>query len=129
MCVCVCRFIAFLLGCSTTTSQDNIEGLFGYLGNPTVDTAQYEVFCNSRNNPLSRWVDTLMTIPSNKAILERVVTPWVTFGEVTWNALDRNLDFELLAQAREGVSRNLTTALGRTDVKPYKDFQKKLSLG
>jgi len=108
---------------------ENIESLFGYLGHPTVDTAQYEVFCNSRNNPNVRWTETMITIPSNKAVLDRVVLPWETFGEVTWNGLDRDLDFELLLQAREGVSRNLTTALGRTDVKPYKDFQKKLSLG
>ena len=94
-----------------------------------MDTAQYEVYCNSRNNPQTSWIPTLITIPSNKAILDRVVTPWVTLGEVTWNALDRDFDFELLVQAREGISRNLTTALGRTDVKPYKDFQKKLSLG
>ncbi|KAG0049779.1 hypothetical protein BGZ83_005398, partial [Gryganskiella cystojenkinii] len=113
----------------STVSQDNIETLYGYLGHPNVDTAHYEVYCNSRNNPQTSWISTLITIPSNKAILDRVVTPWETLGEVTWNALDRDLDFELLVQARQGISRNSTSALGRTDVKPYRDFQKKLSLG
>ncbi|KAF9586523.1 hypothetical protein BGW38_003209 [Lunasporangiospora selenospora] len=72
---------------------------------------------------------TLVTIPSKKAVLERVVTPWKTYTEVTWSAMDRDVDFEVVLQAREGIVHDTKSALGRTDVKPFSNFRKKLSLG
>ncbi|KAF9565161.1 hypothetical protein EC968_004220 [Mortierella alpina] len=112
-----------------TTVHAHVANLFGLLGSAKSESAQFEVICDTRTNPSSRYVRTLVTVPSTVAILDRVVTPWQTFGEVMWNSVDKSLDFEILLQAREGVIHDINTALGRTDVKPFNAFRKKLSIG
>ncbi|KAF9347990.1 hypothetical protein BGX34_002763, partial [Mortierella sp. NVP85] len=99
------------------------------LSDPKSETAHFEIICGSRTNPQSKFTPTVITVPSTQAVLERVVTPWETYGDVIWDAVDRNLDFQILLQAREGVVRDTKTALGRTDVKPFNTFRKKLSIG
>ncbi|KAG0371297.1 hypothetical protein BGX24_001747 [Mortierella sp. AD032] len=113
----------------TTTVAAHVNSLYGFLGKFKTESAYYEVDCNTRTNPTSRYVRTLVTVPSTVAHLERVVTPWETFGEAMWNAVDKHADFEILLQAREGVIHDTNSALGRTDVKPFSTFRKKLSLG
>ncbi|CAO3574473.1 unnamed protein product [Mortierella alpina] len=112
-----------------TTVHAHVSNLFGLLGSAKSESAQFEVICDTRTNPSSRYVRTLVTVPSTVAILDRVVTPWQTFGEVMWTSVDKSLDFEILLQAREGVIHDIHTALGRTDVKPFNAFRKKLSIG
>ncbi|KAG0271068.1 hypothetical protein BGZ95_001187 [Linnemannia exigua] len=113
----------------TTTVTAHVNSLYGFLGKFKTESAYYEVDCDTRTNPTSRYVRTLVTVPSTVAHLERVVTPWETFGEAMWNAVDKHADFEILLQAREGVIHDTNSALGRTDVKPFSTFRKKLSLG
>ncbi|KAF9914012.1 hypothetical protein BX616_009142 [Lobosporangium transversale] len=112
-----------------TTINDNVNNLYGLLGSPKSESASFEIECDTRTNPTSKYTRTLVTIPSTIATLERVVTPWETYGEVTWNAMDKHMDFAIALEAREGVSYNTKTALGRTDVKPFSVFRKKLSIG
>ncbi|KAF9953958.1 hypothetical protein BGZ72_005044 [Mortierella alpina] len=112
-----------------TTVHEHVSHLFGLLGSAKSESAQFEVICDTRTNPSSRYTQTLVTVPSTVAILDRVVTPWKTFGEVMWNSVDKSQDFEILLQAREGVIHDINTALGRTDVKPFNAFRKKLSIG
>lgn len=99
------------------------------LGGPKSETAHFEIKCGSRINPQSPFEDTVIIVPTTQAILERVVTPWETFGDVVWDSLDKRLDFQILLQAREGIIRDTKTALGRTDVKPFNTFRKKISIG
>ncbi|KAF9149932.1 hypothetical protein BG015_008256 [Linnemannia schmuckeri] len=113
----------------TTTVTSHVNSLYGFLGKFKTESAYYEVECDTRTNPSSRYTRTLVTVPSTVAHLERVVTPWETFGEAMWNAVDKHTDFEILLQAREGVIHDTNSALGRTDVKPFSTFRKKLSLG
>ncbi|KAF9907259.1 hypothetical protein EC991_011160 [Linnemannia zychae] len=113
----------------TTTVTAHVNSLYGFLGKFKTESAYYEVYCDTRTNPTSKYVRTLVTVPSTVAHLERVVTPWETFGEAMWNAVDKHADFEILLQAREGVIHDNYSALGRTDVKPFSTFRKKLSLG
>ncbi|KAF9920459.1 hypothetical protein FBU30_009712 [Linnemannia zychae] len=113
----------------TTTVPAHVDSLYGVLGKYKTESAYYEVECDTRTNPTSRYVRTLVIVPSTAAVLERVVTPWETFGEAMWNAVDKHADFEILLQAREGVIYDTNSALGRTDVKPFSNFRKKLSLG
>ncbi|KAF9130771.1 hypothetical protein BGW39_002681 [Mortierella sp. 14UC] len=113
----------------TTTVTAHVNSLYGFLGKFKTESAYYEVYCDTRTNPTSRYVRTLVMVPSTVAHLERVVTPWETFGEAMWNAVDKHADFEILLQAREGVIHDNNSALGRTDVKPFSTFRKKLSLG
>ncbi|KAF9340136.1 hypothetical protein BGZ91_003334 [Linnemannia elongata] len=113
----------------TTTVTSHVNSLYGFLGKFKTESAYYEVDCDTRTNPTSRYTRTLVTVPSTVAHLERVVTPWETFGEAMWNAVDKHADFEILLQAREGVIHDTNSALGRTDVKPFSTFRKKLSLG
>ncbi|KAF9994157.1 hypothetical protein BGZ65_010243 [Modicella reniformis] len=96
---------------------------------PKTETAHFEIHCDSRTNPQSNYVPTIITVPTTQAILERVVTPWETYGDVIWDAVNKRLDFQILLQAREGVIHDTKSALGRTDVKPFSTFRKKLSLG
>ncbi|KAF9360865.1 hypothetical protein BGX26_007282, partial [Mortierella sp. AD094] len=112
-----------------TTNSANINNLFGFLGTPKTETAHFEIECDTRINPTSRFSKTLVTVPTTVAVLDRVVTPWETFGEVIWNSLDKNMDFEILLQAREGMIHDTKSALGRTDVKPFSAFRKRLSIG
>lgn len=121
--------LLYLPSYSLTTVHAHVSNLFGLLGSAKSESAQFEVICDTRTNPSSRYVRTLVTVPSTVAILDRVVTPWQTFGEVMWNSVDKSLDFEILLQAREGVIHDINTALGRTDVKPFNAFRKKLSIG
>ncbi|KAF9138081.1 hypothetical protein BGX30_009615 [Mortierella sp. GBA39] len=113
----------------TTTVTSHVNSLYGFLGKFKTESAYYEIDCDTRTNPTSRYTRTLVTVPSTVAHLERVVTPWETFGEAMWNAVDKHADFEILLQAREGVIHDTNSALGRTDVKPFSTFRKKLSLG
>ncbi|KAF9093637.1 hypothetical protein BGX23_003082 [Mortierella sp. AD031] len=113
----------------TTTVAAHVKSLYGFLGKVKTESAYYEIECDTRTNPTSRYVRTLVIVPSTVAHLERVVTPWETFGEAMWNAVDKDKDFEILLQAREGVIPDTHSALGRTDVKPFSTFRKKLSLG
>ncbi|KAG0286222.1 hypothetical protein BGZ96_009621, partial [Linnemannia gamsii] len=113
----------------TTTVTSHVNSLYGFLGKFKTESAYYEIECDTRTNPTSRYIRTLVTVPSTVAHLERVVTPWETFGEAMWNAVDKHADFEILLQAREGVIHDTNSALGRTDVKPFSTFRKKLSLG
>ncbi|KAF9379544.1 hypothetical protein CPC16_010699 [Podila verticillata] len=112
-----------------TTSSSAIESMFGFLGQPAVESAEFHVICDTRTNPQSKYVRTLITVPPTVAILDRVVTPWDTYAEVSWNSMDKNTDFEILLQAREGVIHDVRSALGRTDVKPFSAFRKSLSIG
>ncbi|KAF8934753.1 hypothetical protein BGZ58_005465 [Dissophora ornata] len=112
-----------------TIKNEDVNNLYGFLGPFATESAHFEIECNTRINPTSRYVRTLVTVPSKAAILDRVVTPWDTYGEVIWNAVDKHMDFEILLQAREGVIHDTKSALGRTDVKPFSTFRKKLSIG
>ncbi|KAI1305595.1 hypothetical protein EDD11_004886 [Mortierella claussenii] len=112
-----------------TTMNGNVNNLYGFLGQSKSESAHFEIECDTRTNPAGRFTKTLVTVPSTVATLERVVTPWETFGEVTWNAVDKHMDFEIVLQAREGVIYDTNSALGRTDVKPFSAFRKKLSIG
>ncbi|KAG0339660.1 hypothetical protein BG004_006717 [Podila humilis] len=112
-----------------TTESRSIENMFGFLGVPASESAEFEVICNTRTNPQSKWDPTVVIVPPTVAILERVVTPWETYAEVSWNSMDKNTDFEILLQAREGVIHDTHSALGRTDVKPFGAFRKSLSIG
>ncbi|KAG0333299.1 hypothetical protein BG000_009283 [Podila horticola] len=112
-----------------TTSSSSVENMFGFLGQPAVESAEFAVVCDTRTNPQSRYVRTLVTVPPTVAILDRVVTPWETYAEVSWNSMDKNTDFDILLQAREGVIHDVHSALGRTDVKPFGAFRKSLSIG
>ncbi|KAF9116312.1 hypothetical protein BGX27_003620 [Mortierella sp. AM989] len=113
----------------TTTSKADLTNMYGFLGAPKTETAHFEIECDTRINPTSRFTRTLVTVPTTIAILDRVVTPWETYGEVIWNAVEKNMDFEILLQAREGVIHDTMSALGRTDVKPFSAFRKRLSIG
>ncbi|KAF9207678.1 hypothetical protein BGZ49_010787 [Haplosporangium sp. Z 27] len=113
----------------TTTKGVNIENMYGFLGTPKTESAHFEIECETRINPTSRFVPTRVIVPTTIAVLDRVVTPWETFGEVIWSALDKNMDFEILLQAREGTIHDTKSALGRTDVKPFSAFRKRLSIG
>ncbi|KAG0019814.1 hypothetical protein BGZ80_005217, partial [Entomortierella chlamydospora] len=112
-----------------TTNNANFNSLYGFLRTPKTETAHFEIECDTRINPTSRFTKTLVTVPTTIAVLDRVVTPWETFGEVIWNSVDKNMDFEILLQAREGAIRDTKSALGRTDVKPFSAFRKRLSIG
>ncbi|KAI7816975.1 hypothetical protein BC939DRAFT_21339 [Gamsiella multidivaricata] len=112
-----------------TVDHNNIRNMYGFLGPQKSESAHFEVECNTRTNPTSKYVHTIVTVPTTVAVLDRVVTPWETYGEVTWNAVDKHMDFEILLQAREGVIHDTKSALGRTDVKPFSVFRKKLSIG
>ncbi|KAF9189399.1 hypothetical protein BGZ51_009632 [Haplosporangium sp. Z 767] len=112
-----------------TTVKDHVNKFLQDRGPVRSDTAHFEVECDTRNNPSSRYVRTIVTVPTTIAILDRVVTPWKTYGEVMWDSLDKSQDFEFLLQAREGVIPDTKSALGRTNVKPFSNFRKKLSIG
>src|SRR5690242_18089653 len=86
----------FLWTTSTTTVTSHVNSLYGFLGKFKTESAYYEVDCDTRTNPTSRYTRTLVTVPSTVAHLERVVTPWETFGEAMWNAVDKHADFEIL---------------------------------
>lgn len=103
--------------------------MFGFLGQPAVESAEFDVICDTRTNPQSRYVPTLVTVPPKVATLDRVVTPWETYAEVSWNSMDKNTDFEILLQSREGVIHDAHSALGRIEVKPFGAFRKSLSIG
>ncbi|KAK3807888.1 MAG: hypothetical protein J3Q66DRAFT_356768 [Benniella sp.] len=112
-----------------TTNADVASKFHRTLGELKSKTAHFEIMCGSRTNPQSKFTPTVIIVPSTQAVLERVVTPWETYGDVIWDAVDRHLDFQILLQAREGVVRDTKSALGRTDVKPFNTFRKKLSIG
>ncbi|KAF9333421.1 hypothetical protein BG006_003661 [Podila minutissima] len=112
-----------------TTSSSSIENMFGFLGQPAVESAEFDVICDTRTNPQSRYVPTLVTVPPKVATLDRVVTPWETYAEVSWNSMDKNTDFEILLQSREGVIHDAHSALGRIEVKPFGAFRRSLSIG
>ncbi|KAF9438366.1 hypothetical protein BGZ76_008396 [Entomortierella beljakovae] len=112
-----------------TTDKRNFDNLFGFLGHHKSETANFEIECDTRINPSSRFESTIVSVPSTIAILDRVVTPWSTYGEVIWNAVEKHMDFEILLQAREGTIRDTKSALGRTDVKPFSSFRKSISIG
>ncbi|KAG0096798.1 hypothetical protein BGZ93_003968 [Podila epicladia] len=112
-----------------TTSSSSIENMFGFLGQPAAESAEFDVICDTRTNPQSRYVSTLVTVPPKVATLNRVVTPWETYAEVSWNSMDKNTDFEILLQSRKGVIHDSHSALGRIEVKPFGAFRKSLSIG
>ncbi|KAF9430690.1 hypothetical protein BGZ94_004906 [Podila epigama] len=113
----------------TTTTSTHINNMFGFLGQPSSESGLFEVICDTRTNPQSRYSRTLITVPPTVAILERVVAPWETYAAVTWNSMDKFTDFEIALQARQGIVHDNKSALGRTDVKPFVAFRKSLSIG
>ncbi|KAG0329210.1 hypothetical protein BGZ99_003100 [Dissophora globulifera] len=112
-----------------TVNTADVNNLYGFLGPFKSESAHFEIECNTRINPTSRYDRTIVSVPSTMAILDRVVTPWETYGEVIWNAVDNHIDFEIALQAREGTIHDTKSALGRTDVKPFSTFRKRMSLG
>ncbi|KAG0222094.1 hypothetical protein BGW41_006215 [Actinomortierella wolfii] len=111
------------------TTQEQFERLHRSMDDKPIVCSYFEVQCRSRSNPSSPYTPTIIKVPSDKAVLEWVVTPWESFGSVKLDSLDMEFGMELRIEAREGVSKSKDSARGRVDVKPYNQFRKKISIG
>ncbi|KAF9161778.1 hypothetical protein DFQ26_004153 [Actinomortierella ambigua] len=110
-------------------TQDFFDRFNRSIDNKLLVRSFFEFQCRSRTDPNSNYMPTIIKVPSDKAVLDLVVTPWDCFGSVKFDSLDRNHGMELRIEAREGLFKSKDSALGRLDVKPYNQFRKKNSIG
>ncbi|KAG0258862.1 hypothetical protein DFQ27_004412 [Actinomortierella ambigua] len=110
-------------------TQDFFDRFNQSIDNKLLVRSFFEFQCRSRTDPNSSYMPTIIKVPSDKAVLDLVVTPWDCFGSVKFDSLDRDHGMELRIEAREGLFKTKDSALGRLDVKPYNQFRKKISIG
>ncbi|KAF9969206.1 hypothetical protein BGZ73_008552 [Actinomortierella ambigua] len=111
------------------TTQELFDQFHRSMDGKPLIRSYFEFHCRSRTNPNSDYMPTVIKVPSDKAVLDLVVTPWECFGAVKFDSLDMEHGMELRLEAREGLSKSKDSALGRPDVKPYNQFRKKISIG
>ncbi|ORX43861.1 hypothetical protein DM01DRAFT_1340618 [Hesseltinella vesiculosa] len=103
----------------TTNNDDVIDGIAAQLPDPFGKTACFEIHAQARNQPTLPYQPIIMTLNPGGVMLTKVVVKKDRLAEVDWVMNDNKLDFQMYLDAEE---------LGRTDVKPYSTFEKKISV-
>lgn len=103
----------------TTRSDEVITKISEILPEPYGNSANYEIYANARNQPMTPYQPVVMHMSQGVVELKKVVTNSTKIVEVDWVSLDRKFDFQMLLKTEE------TT---RMDVKPYNTFIKKVAV-
>ncbi|KAI8376071.1 uncharacterized protein BYT42DRAFT_373527 [Radiomyces spectabilis] len=103
----------------TTASEETITRISEILPSPFSKIAYFEIHANARNQPALPYKPVIMYMNQGHVELQKVVMRKDTITEIDWISLDRKLDFQVSLTTQE---------LGRTDVKPYTTFIKKVSV-
>ncbi|KAI8343643.1 hypothetical protein BC941DRAFT_344089 [Chlamydoabsidia padenii] len=103
----------------TTRSPDVMDAIFKTFPENYNKTACYEIHAMARNQPSLDYQPIIMTVNPGAVGLQKVILRQDRVTEIDWVSLDRKFDFQMYLNAE---------VLGRTDVKPYSTFLKKLSI-
>ncbi|KAI7877805.1 hypothetical protein K492DRAFT_238925 [Lichtheimia hyalospora FSU 10163] len=103
----------------TTAYEDIITPISDILPKPYSRTANFEIHVKARNQPTLPYKPVVLIMNQDIVEFKKVITRKTKVAEIDWVSLDRKFDFQMSLTTHE---------LGRTNVKPYTTFLKKISV-
>lgn len=100
-------------------SENFIGSISDFLPRHYSRAAYFEIHCHARISPSIPAKPVTLVMGQGVVELQKVILSQEKITEIDWVCLDRKLDFQFSLSAQE---------LGRTDVKPYTTFIKKISI-